>query len=338
MITKTARVIDANLNRATEGLRVVEDILRYVYDDAVLQQRLKAMRHRLVQLVPGTSYLAARDAGGDVGRDAQGALEYDRRDLAGILRANLKRVQEALRVLEEVLKLAHSVAEPIKALRYEAYAIEQLMLVYLNRKELRPGLYLILTEPRDGYERLTQWAVEAGLPAVQLRYKGTDEREHLALARKMRGLTKGSDTRFIVNDRADIALLVEADGLHLGQDDLPPADVRHLIGPDMLLGFSTHNLEQVCAANALPVDYIGFGPLYATNSKAKPDPVTGPEALKAAHGTSRHPIVAIGGLDRERIKGLAACAHNVAVIRAVSEAADPLPAMRAMQARFLEEL
>lgn len=338
MNTKTARVIDANLNRATEGLRVVEDILRFVYDDAILQQQLKAMRHRLVQAVPGAPFLAVRDAAGDVGRDAQGALEYERRDLAGILRANLKRVQEALRVLEEILKLEQSAAEPIKALRYEAYELEGLMAGYLTRTALRPGLYLVLTDPRDGYERLTQWAVEAGLPVVQLRYKGRDEREHLALARTMRRITRGSDTRFIVNDRADIAVMVDADGLHLGQDDLPPAEVRRLIGPDMLLGLSTHNLEQVAAANDLPVDYIGFGPLYPTNSKAKPDPVTGPEALKTAHGISRHPIVAIGGLDLERITGLGASAHNVAVIRAVSEAAEPLLAMRTIQAHYLEEL
>jgi thiamine-phosphate pyrophosphorylase len=196
------------------------------------------------------------------------------------------------------------------------------------RPSLRRGLYLIMTEPRDGYETLCRWAVEAGLPAVQLRYKGHDEQEHLAWARTLRKITKGTGTLFIVNDRPDIALISQADGVHLGQDDLPAAEVRQIIGPDMLLGLSTHNLEQVAAANAAPVDYIGLGPLFATHSKARPDPVTGPHALKAALTISRHPIVAIGGLNLERIRRLQPRPHNAAVIRAVSDAPDPLAAMR----------
>ncbi|MFA5322718.1 MAG: thiamine phosphate synthase [Smithella sp.] len=200
---------------------------------------------------------------------------------------------------------------------------------------LRPGLYLVVTEPRDGYERVCEWAVKAGLPCVQLRYKGHDDREHLALAQKLRHITASTDTLFIVNDRPDIALMSGADGLHLGQDDLPAAEVRHLIGPERLLGLSTHNLDQVRAANDAPVDYIGFGPLYATSSKTRPDPVLGPEVLKDAHALSRHPIVAIGGLDLQRIAGLRRYAHNMAVIRAVCDAPDSLAAMRAIHAASL---
>ena len=200
---------------------------------------------------------------------------------------------------------------------------------------LRQGLYLVLSEPRDGYERVCEWAVKAGLPCVQLRYKGHDEREHLVLAQKLRHITAGTDTLFIVNDRPDIALMSGADGLHLGQNDLPAAEARRLIGPELLLGLSTHNLDQVATANDAPVNYIGFGPIYTTNSKTIPDPVVGPEAIKAAHAISRHPIVAIGGLDLERIAGLSEYAHNVAVIRAVCDAPDPLAAMRAIHTASL---
>lgn len=203
------------------------------------------------------------------------------------------------------------------------------------RADLRHGLYLVLTEPRDGYETVCRWAVEAGLPAVQLRYKGSDDREHLALAQALRLITKGTGTLFIVNDRPDIALISQADGVHLGQNDLPVAEVRRLIGPAMLLGLSTHDIEQVATANTAPVDYIGFGPLFSTNSKAQPDPVTGPGALKAALAISRHPAVAIGGLNLERIKQLHGRPHNAAVIRAVSDAPDPLAAMRAINAACL---
>ena len=200
---------------------------------------------------------------------------------------------------------------------------------------LRPGLYLVLTEPRDGYQRVCQWAVKAGLPCVQLRYKGKDECEHLRLAHKLRRITAGTDTLFIVNDRPDIALASGADGLHLGQNDLPAAEARRLIGPDLLLGLSTHNLDQVAKANDEPVNYIGFGPIYSTNSKTKPDPVVGPELLKNAHAISRHPIVAIGGLNLERILRLGTYAHNVAVIRAVCDAPQPLIAMQQMHAEYM---
>jgi thiamine-phosphate pyrophosphorylase len=192
-----------------------------------------------------------------------------------------------------------------------------------------------LTKPLDGYERVCEWAVQARLPCVQLRYKGHDEREHLALAHKLRRITAGTETLFIVNDRPDIALMSGADGLHLGQEDIPVAEARRLIGPKRILGLSTHNLNQVRAANAAPVNYIGFGPLFATNSKACPDPILGPEALKDAHALSRHHIVAIGGLDLERITGLSEYTHNVAVIRAVCDAPDPLAAMHAIHAASL---
>ncbi len=206
-----------------------------------------------------------------------------------------------------------------------------------TRPQLHRGLYLVMTRPRDGYERLCAWAVEAGIAAVQLRTKGDDEREELALARRLRSLTKGSATLFIVNDRPSIAIESDADGLHIGQDDLSAVAARKLMGPDKLLGLSTHNLEQVKAANDAPVDYIGFGPLYGTTSKVRPDPVIGPDALEFAYRSSRHPIVAIGGLDLDRIQRLGPYAHNVAVIRAVSEAPDPCSAMSSIEAVLMKQ-
>jgi len=207
--------------------------------------------------------------------------------------------------------------------------------MYDSRLQLRRGFYLVMTRPRHGYEHLCACAVEAGIAAVQLRTKGLGGEEELTLARRLRALTKGSSTLFIVNDRAEIALESDADGLHIGQDDLSATEARRLIGPDKLLGLSTHNLDQVTRAQHEPVDYIGFGPLYPTNSKMRPDPVVGPDALEDAWRCNRHPIVAIGGLDHDRIRKLGPYAHNVAVIRAVTEAKDPLRTMRMLQASFL---
>jgi thiamine-phosphate pyrophosphorylase len=338
MDDKIMRAMDANLNRAGEGLRVAEDIVRFCLDDGPLQAQIKALRHQLAAALPDERFVTRRRPLDDVGFDAPGALEYVRHDLKDVLRANFRRVQEGLRSLEELSKFKDpKAAARFKAMRYAAYEAERAAVARLAGKTLARGLYLVLSEPRDGYEKLTELAVRAGLPAVQLRCKGADSRKFLELARAMRRITAGSRTLLIINDRPDIALLADADGVHVGQEDLSPQAVRRLIGPEKLLGLSTHNLDQVRDAGEEPVDYIGFGPLYPTASKARPDPVVGPQGLEAAADASRHPIVAIGGLNLPRIAGLTSKSfHNVAVITAVTEADEPLAAITAIHQKCLE--
>jgi thiamine-phosphate pyrophosphorylase len=207
----------------------------------------------------------------------------------------------------------------------------------MSKLRLAKGLYLILTNPRDGYEALTRWAVYAQLPAVQLRYKGNDENHLRALAHKMRNLTANSKTLFIINDRPDIALAANADGVHVGQEDLSPKDVRKIVGPKMVVGLSTHNLDQVIKANFEPVDYIGFGPLFSTISKSDPDPIVGPRMLLKAYQNSRVPIVAIGGITMDRIRSIdISVCNNLAVISAVGQARDPLKIMQTLN-RIIQE-
>lgn len=333
------RIIDANLNRTTEGLRVIEDIYRYCLDDADLQQRLKSMRHRISEAVPSAGLLASRDAASDVGFSSKGVLEEKRASLKDILKANMKRVQEGLRVLEEVLKIdSPEASRVVKEIRYSCYQIE-LDMELKSRKTLRKGLYLIMTDPAAGYETFARTAVSLGIPAVQLRYKGTDSGYFMQCATAVRKITEGSDTRFIVNDRVDIALLSGADGVHLGQSDLSPKDARALGGDRLMIGLSTHTLEQVEQAQEEPVDYIGFGPVYPPFSKENPDEVTGVEALRAAARLSRLPVVAIGGITRERLEKLAGSScNNVACIGAIASARDPGEEMLAMHTRSGEIL
>jgi thiamine-phosphate pyrophosphorylase len=201
----------------------------------------------------------------------------------------------------------------------------------MGKNKLTKGLYLILTDPKDGYESLTRLAVKTKLPAIQLRYKESDKTHLHRIAKKMRALTLGSQTLFIVNDHPDIAAAIQADGVHVGQDDLPPEKVRKIVGPKMLVGLSTHNLVQVEKATIEPVDYIGFGPLFHTTSKADPDPVVGLHMLLKASKISGVPIVAIGGITLDRIKtmDLSTCL-NVAVISAVCQAENPLDVMQTL--------
>jgi len=137
--------------------------------------------------------------------------------------------------------------------------------------------------------------LEAGATALQYRHKAFWSRETWREAQQIAGLCKQAGALFIVNDRADFAALLNT-GLHVGQDDLAPEDARKVIGPDVILGFSTHDPAQMQAAQTEPVDYIAFGPIFATASKDRPDPSTGPQVLKQIRGMTKKPLVAIGGI------------------------------------------
>lgn len=187
------------------------------------------------------------------------------------------------------------------------------------------GLYVILTRPAIGHAAAAEIAVRRGVRMLQLREKGLPDSELLRIAREVRAVTRSTETRFIVNDRPDIALLCDADGVHVGQDDLPVSEVRSIVGERMIVGLSTHSIAQATAAQSLKgVDYIGFGPVYPTTTKAVPDPVVGTALLTEVVGFSRLPVVAIGGIFPENIATvIAAGARNPCLVRYFMEPPDP---------------
>ncbi len=329
MTYNTDRITDANINRITEGLRVVEDIFRYSIVCGEIQQGLKNMRHKLIATVNRAAVISSRESIDDVGFSSTGANEYERSELRDIASANIKRAEEGLRVLEEVYKLGEKdISSVMKKLRYELYDIEKKVCAKISKKYLGKGLYLVITDPAAGYENIAKMAVRACLPAIQMRQKKGSDRELMMTAFKIREITRGSKTFFIVNDRLDIARLCEADGVHLGQDDMEPEQARDFLGESFLIGLSTHNLSQVVAAGNKPIDYIGFGPVWKTYSKEIPDPVTGVDVLKEAVRKSSHPVVAIGGINRHNMRELSGTGlNNIAVISAVQDAKDPYEEM-----------
>jgi thiamine-phosphate pyrophosphorylase len=156
--------------------------------------------------------------------------------------------------------------------------------------------------------------LEGGAEILQVRHKRHWSRAIFDSTRKIASLCAEAGAQFVVNDRADFALLLDA-GLHVGQDDLPPRDARNLIGAERLLGFSSHNLAQLCAAGGEPVDYVALGPIFATPSKENPDPVVGVEELRRCHELIEKPLVAIGGITLENAAAVwSAGADSVAVI------------------------
>ena len=194
------------------------------------------------------------------------------------------------------------------------------------------GLYLVVTNPVAGYAKCTEAAVRAGVKMVQLRMKHASREAILREAREMRSITAGSDTLFIVNDDPSIASEVGADGVHMGQGDMWPSDVRLRYPELKVVGLSTHNLSQVIASEAEPIDYIGVGPVYSTPTKEIPDPVLGLDLMREMISISSRPAVAIGGIDERRLpEVIAAGARNYAVVRAVCKAADPYAALLSLQ-------
>lgn len=180
------------------------------------------------------------------------------------------------------------------------------------------SLYAIVdAEVADRPLELTFEALNAGCAMVQLRAKRLDDVAFLKIAQRVRSACAHADVPFIVNDRADIARVVRADGLHLGQDDLSIEDARRVVG-NMQVGVSTHNLEQAATADAEGADLIAFGPVFETQTKENPDPVVGLQALERVCQTVSRPVVAIGGITPGNAgKALRAGARYVAVISAL---------------------
>ncbi len=163
------------------------------------------------------------------------------------------------------------------------------------------GLYVIITDPVLPYRRIAEICVERGVRMLQLREKRLDDRAVLAAAAEITAVTRGTETRFVMNDRADLALLAGADVLHLGQGDISLRDARRIVGVDMPIGLSTHTVQQARQAIADGADYIGFGPVWATPTKDVPDQVVGLELLRQVVGFSPVPVVAIGGIFPENL-------------------------------------
>jgi thiamine-phosphate pyrophosphorylase len=194
------------------------------------------------------------------------------------------------------------------------------------------GLYLIMTDPVVGYRKCAEAAVKADVKIIQLRMKKASREDILREAREVRRVTSGTDTLFIVNDDPALAAEVMADGVHVGQDDMYPVEIRERYPQLRIIGLSTHSPAQTAASNSKPVDYIGVGPVYATPTKEIPDATLGLETMAEMIRLSDRPTVAIGGIDEERLPAvIRSGARNFAVVRAVCHSHDPFGAMKRLQ-------
>jgi thiamine-phosphate pyrophosphorylase len=340
------RLVDANLDRLGEGLRVLEDVSRFLLNDAVLSKRLKTLRHTLVKdLGPlEQELLSARRVAEDVGAPKAKRVASQHEDLPALVMANSRRVQESLRVLEEFSRLSGGPlagkASGFEGARFEVYDLEQRLVGRLLRHDKAgrlKGLYLVLdtmaVKERDEVE-VAAAAIRGGVKTIQLRDKQRSKAELLTTARKLRGLCAEKGVLFMVNDHIDIALAVNADGVHLGQDDLPLAEARRILPIDMLIGCSTHSVAEAVKAQTNGADYLAMGSIYPTTSKEK-FKLVGLDTLRRARLKVSLPLIAIGGINHSNVQEvMKAGADSVAVISAVLGADDVEKAARGLAAKM----
>jgi thiamine-phosphate pyrophosphorylase len=252
-----------------------------------------------------------------------------------VLQANLCRVQEALRVLEEYGKLYRSdFAAACKAMRYQVYTLESDLLGGQRLQRLRQSLVYLVTSPQENLVATVEAALKGGITLVQYRDKNTEDDVRFQRAQQLREICHRYQALFLVNDRVDLALAVGADGVHLGQTDMPIAVARRLLGPQAIIGRSTTNPEEMRRALEEGADYIGVGPVYSTPTKPG-KAAAGLDYVRYAATHSPVPWFAIGGIDADNLSEvLQAGAQQVAIVRAVMEAENPTQSAQAIVAQL----
>ncbi len=333
------RILDANLNRAREALRVVEDYVRFALDDAGLSAELKNLRHDLVAATRehAADALLTRDTPGDVGTGLSTPTESARQDLADAVVAAGKRFGEAARVAEELLKtLDPPAAAVVEQVRYRFYEVERRVALTLRPAGAmeRVRVYVLITESacRADWFATAERAIAGGAGAIQLREPDLPAGELLSRARRLREACREAGVLLIVNDRPDVAMLAGADGVHVGQADLPAADVRRLVGRRMLVGVSTHTLAQVRQARLDGADYVGVGPVYPSSTKPR-DFLPGLAFAREAAAAGVLPAVAIAGITPANAPEVwRTGVQAIAVTSAVTGSGDPAEAVRLLLA------
>ncbi len=317
------RIIDANLNRATEALRVLEEICRFKFNDLILTTELKNIRHDIC-LFFDDKYdvlLKSRNTLCDVGTEVDNPTKSSRHniDFASVFRSNFKRLEQALRVLNEYGGLSDT-------FRYKIYTIEKNMNERLQmdiKKYLLKDKRLYLVTNSDGFDTDAEFldkvalAIKSGVDIVQLREKTKPASKIIQYGRVIRQLTSEYGALFIVNDRVDLAQILNADGVHLGQDDIDIHSAREILGEEKIIGISTHKPQDAIEAIKHGADYIGVGPIYKTPTKPLREPA-GLEYLQWAAKNVDIPFYAIGSIDLSSIDEVISCgASRVALVRAI---------------------
>lgn len=321
---------------------MVEEFVRFRGNDPHMVAELKRFRHELTgtgRLIAASDLLAARDTRGDVGTNISTEQEMNRTDLWDVVTAALKRLQEALRVLEEYAKpLNREAAVRFERLRYNSYGLEQDIVTRWDARMrfAHVRLYVIITSALCNGDWLdtARAAINGGADCLQLREKDIPDGELLRRAEAMVNLCREQSTVSIINDRPDIAAISGADGVHVGQDELPPAATQLVVGAHRIVGFSTHTVEQAKIGGQLNPTYLAIGPMYASDTKMQSH-IAGPDTLRQVAREVNHPLVAIGGITLRNLGEVVdAGAQSVCVCGAIISSDNVTSAAQAFKKRL----
>jgi thiamine-phosphate pyrophosphorylase len=283
------QIIDANVNRIAEGLRVIEEYTRFVAGDETRSKKLASLRQDIHRIFPQTSnHLLIRD----IEKDARAKQTPKKRaHVQDVLAANFKRVQEGLRVLEE-----YCAQSACSDMRYDMYQLEKDILLRLLKPEINPGFYLVSND----INTIKSGFLHEAVTLIQYRDKSISKEAYFNIAKTITEFSKSTKKPFIINDYIDIAMLLNIDGFHSGQDDISVIDQRKLLGPHKLIGRTTHSMEQGKIAQEQGADYVSIGPIWETPSKPG-RPGIGFDYLKQAKHELNIPFVCIGGINASNI-------------------------------------
>lgn len=303
--------LDANINRGIEGIRVCEDIFRFSVKN-LISAEFKTLRHKiteLVTLIPSGTLLSARDVQHDEQKFINTDSEMKRGSMDDIFRSNIRRAIEAARVIEEFSKSVNpAIAAGFQEIRFSLYDLEKRGWLILEKttfiEKFNFSLYAIIDSgfvPFDQMEKASEILSYSGADIIQLRMKNTSDKDYLAMAIKISKICRDNNTMFIVNDRVDIALLSNAHGVHLGQDDIPLSMADLLLDGKLISGISTCSVDEAAAAE--DADYIAVGPVFGTSSKdgSLLDGI-GIETVREICRNTKRPVAAIGGIDELNVE------------------------------------
>ncbi len=321
------QLIDANLDRGREGLRVIEEWCRFGLKNKELLVKLRDWRHQL-GLNHQDSYKKARSPLSDPGIGLTHPSQEKRLAPLQVVAANCSRVQEAMRVLEEFTRTSNPLLSKVASdIRYGIYEVELKIFSCSDKekryKKLAKCKLCLITSPSQNLLETIEKGLNSGVRMVQYRTKEADDLTKLSEARRLIKLCRKHDALFIVNDRVDIALAVGADGVHLGQNDIPIQFARQLLGNEKLIGLSTHSLKELQLAEEAGCDYLGVGPV--NKSQTKPGLNSqGIDVIREASSRAHLPWFAIGGINTTNIQELVTVgAKRIAVCAAIMTADDP---------------
>ena len=340
------RIIDANFNRAREGLRIAEEFCRFALDNELLAGRCKELRHRLTSAVTKLDMqklISARDTENDIGCGMEVSGQMQRSSFEDCVTAGFARTTEALRALaESACTIDNKISVEFEKLRYDCYILEKDISLqgYPSLRFKKTRLYCIITvENSVDVLKIASDCAAGGADCLQLRAKNLPDDELLSLAGKFVDLCKQKDVISIINDRVDVAVAADADGVHLGQHDLPIQAVTKCQLRPLIIGVSTHSTSELEIAVKGRPHYVGAGTVFQTPTKPQAK-VSGLEYVSTAVEMLKDKsveVVAIGGITVENVeKVLQAGARRIAVSSCVCKAKNPVDVCKKLKEKIVK--